>query len=139
MVTRVHNPETGFFEVKRSPLPSPTVSPVPGLHGTSRNIKPPLSTSRTDYKHKPFTNTETPHIPSSTHSKSRQIIDSTYSKYRPKSSEITIRNEKFKKSIFDESIKSFLQNGLAEWITLLLESVYVPSSTHMLGGHFFHV
>ena len=27
----------------------------------------------------------------------------------------------------------------AEWITSLLEFVYVPSSIHMLGGHFFRV
>ena len=38
LVTRIHNPKTGYFEVKRSPPPSPTVSPVPGLHGTSRDI-----------------------------------------------------------------------------------------------------
>ena len=50
LVTRVHNPMTGFFEVKRSPLPSPTVSPVPGLHGTTRDIKLSLSSTRTDPK-----------------------------------------------------------------------------------------
>ena len=36
VVTRVHNPKTGFFELKRSPIPSPTVSPVTRLHGTTR-------------------------------------------------------------------------------------------------------
>ena len=35
------------------------------------------------------TNTETPHIPSSTHPKTSQITDSTYSKYKPKTSQIT--------------------------------------------------
>ena len=33
--------------------------------------------------------------------------------------------------------KVFFKMGFAEWIASLLEFVYVPSSTHMLGGHFF--
>ena len=69
LVTRVHNLRTGFFEVKRSPLQSPAVSPVHGttlhgMHGTTRDIKLfklSLSISRTDHKLKQSTNTETPH------------------------------------------------------------------------------
>ena len=91
IVTRVHNPETGLFEVRRSPLQSSAVSPVPGLYGTSRDIKPTLSKARTDYKHQCSTNTETPHIPSSTHlPKTSQITDSTSSKDPSKSSKITL-------------------------------------------------
>ena len=95
LVTRVHNPVTGFFEVKRSPLPSPTVSPVPGLHGTSCDIKPSLSTSRTDHKLKQSTNTETPFITRSTPlkqstSKTRQITYSTYHQSSAKTSKITL-------------------------------------------------
>ena len=95
IVTRVHNPKTGYFEIKRSPLPSPTVSPVPGLHGAARDIKPTLSTSRTDHKLKQTI--ETPHVPSSTlpkttnitGSKIIQITGSNHSKYRPQTSNIT--------------------------------------------------
>ena len=76
MVTRVHNPKTGFFEIKRSPVPSPTVSPVRGLHGATSDIKPSLAQARTAIKHKQ--STETPHLSSS-----------TYSKHRPKTSQIT--------------------------------------------------
>ncbi|HKQ21504.1 MAG TPA: hypothetical protein VJS91_05655 [Nitrososphaeraceae archaeon] len=42
-VTRVHNPKTGYFEIRRSPLPNSTVSPVPGLHAqqaTSSHLSP---------------------------------------------------------------------------------------------------
>ena len=77
LVTRVHNPKTGYFEVKRSPLQSPAVSPVPGLHGAVRDIKPSLSIARSDQQLKrSSTNIETPIISRSTHSKTSHITGS---------------------------------------------------------------
>ena len=35
--------------------------------------------------------------------------------------------------------KVLFKRCFADWIASVLESVYVPSSTHMLGGHFFRV
>ena len=107
IVTRVHNPKTGYFEIKRSPPPSPTVSPVPGLHGATSDIKPSLAQARTAIKHQP--STETPHLPRSTilkqstskttdsttlvEPKSSQITGSNLSNYKVKTSKITLKSK----------------------------------------------
>ena len=93
LVTRVHNPKTRYFEVKRSPLASPAVSPVPGLHDASSDIKPSLAQARTALKRS--TTTETPFLPSSTPlkqstSKTCQITDSTYHQDSTQYCQITI-------------------------------------------------
>ena len=89
LVTRVYNSKTGYFEVKRSPLPSPTVSPVPGLHDAPSDIKPPLAQARTALKRS--TTTETTFLSCSIppESSTGKITDSTYLKHRPKTCQIT--------------------------------------------------
>ena len=94
MVTRVHNPKTGFFEIKRSPLPSPTVSPVRGLHDASSDIKPSLTQVRTAIKHQQ--STETPFLPRSTPRKSTtsKTTSSTYPSGNAKTCQITCSNNR---------------------------------------------
>ena len=91
LVTRVYNPKTWYFEVKRSPPPSPTVSPVPGLHGASSDIKP-LSHSKSRTAIKPSTS-KISTLPGSTTlvgtSKTSHITGSTYHKGDPKAYKIT--------------------------------------------------
>ena len=103
LVTRVHNPKTGYFEVKHSPLQSPAVSPIPDLHGATSDIKSSFSIARSDQKHKRSLNTETPHLSRSTTlksstSKSCQITGSNHSKIRPKNTTITVTNRVFYRS-----------------------------------------
>ena len=85
----VHNPETGFFEVKRSPPSSPTVSPVRRLYDTTHVIKQSSYLTRNVPKPKHSINTETPHTTSSTLPRSSQITDNTYPKDSTKTSQIT--------------------------------------------------
>ena len=68
--TRIYNPRIVFFELKRSPVVIPTASSVRRLLGTTHASEQPLSSTRTDYKPKHSTNTETPHITDSTMHKS---------------------------------------------------------------------
>ena len=76
---------------QRSPVPSPTVSPVPGLHGATSDIKPSLAQARTALKRS--TTTETPFISHSTTlvgSKTSQITSSTSLADSAKTYKITI-------------------------------------------------
>ena len=83
--TMVHNPRRGLFELKHSPIPSPTVSPLRRLRGTAHatNKYPSLSGTATQTITKGL---------QSTSAKTIQITDST----SQKTSKITQIRKRYK-------------------------------------------